>query len=111
MKKRAMGVAICRKSRFRTRFRYKFFLNVPINKTTLSKKMLFMLPLQMKILLMEKKYLVKPNIKLFLIKLFYAGLGYGLTDKLRLQLHEPINQTASVIVHAKWRLKQVKASG
>jgi hypothetical protein len=28
-----------------------------------------------------------------------------------LQLHEPINQTASVIVHAKWRLKQVKASG
>jgi hypothetical protein len=71
---------------FRTRFRYNLFLNIPINKTTLSKNAVY-IALYNEIFINGEKNIGNNRIvNVFDRNRFYAGLGYGITDKLRLQL-------------------------
>jgi hypothetical protein len=71
---------------FRTRFRYNLFLNIPINKTTLSKNAVYIALYNEIFINGEKNIGNNRTVNVFDRNRFYAGLGYGITDKLRLQL-------------------------
>jgi len=71
---------------FRTRFRYNLFLNIPINKTTLSKNAIYIALYNEIFINGEKNIGNNRTVNVFDRNRFYTGLGYGLTDKLRLQL-------------------------
>jgi hypothetical protein len=71
---------------FRTRFRYNLFLNIPINKTTLSKNAIYIALYNEIFINGEKNIGEGRTVNVFDRNRFYTGLGYGLTDKLRLQL-------------------------
>ena len=71
---------------FRTRFRYNVFLNVPVNKTTLSKNAIYIALYNEIFINGEKNIGNNRTVNVFDRNRFYTGLGYGLSDKLRLQL-------------------------
>jgi hypothetical protein len=71
---------------FRTRFRYNLFLNIPLNKTTLSKNAVYIALYNEIFINGEKNIGDGRTVNVFDRNRFYAGLGYGITDKLRLQL-------------------------
>lgn len=71
---------------FRTRFRYNLFLNIPINRTTLSKNAVYIALYNEIFINGEKNIGNNRTVNVFDRNRFYAGLGYGITDKLRLQL-------------------------
>lgn len=71
---------------FRTRFRYNLFLNIPLNKTTLSKNAVYIALYNEIFINGEKNIGEGRTVNVFDRNRFYAGLGYGITDKLRLQL-------------------------
>lgn len=71
---------------FRTRFRYNLFLNIPINKTTLSKNTVYVALYNELFINGEKNIGDGRTVNVFDRNRFYAGLGYGLSEKLRMQL-------------------------
>ena len=71
---------------FRTRFRYNLFLNIPLNKTTLSKNAVYIALYNEIFINGEKNIGEGRTVNVFDRNRFYAGLGYGITDKLRVQL-------------------------
>lgn len=70
----------------RTRLRYNLLLNIPINKTTLSKNTFYIALYNEIFINGEKNIGNNRTVNVFDRNRFYAGLGYGITDKLRLQL-------------------------
>lgn len=71
---------------FRTRFRYNLFLNIPLNKTTLTKNALYTAFYNEIFINGEKNIGNNKTVNVFDRNRFYAGLGYGITDKMRVQL-------------------------
>ena len=74
------------KQDFRTRFRYNLFLNIPLNKTTLSKNAVYIALYNEIFINGEKNIGDGRTVNVFDRNRFYSGLGYGINDKLRLQL-------------------------
>lgn len=81
---------------FRTRFRYNLFLNIPINKTTLSKNTVYVALYNELFINGEKNIGDGRTVNVFDRNRFYAGLGYGLSEKLRMQLGF-MNQSTELI--------------
>lgn len=71
---------------FRTRFRYNLFLNIPLNKTTLTKNALYTAFYNEIFINGEKNIGHNKTVNVFDRNRFYAGLGYGISDKMRVQL-------------------------
>jgi hypothetical protein len=71
---------------FRTRFRYNLLLNIPLNKVTLSKNVVYIALYNELFINGEKNIGNGRKVNVFDRNRFYAGLGYGISDKLRLQL-------------------------
>ncbi|MDG2431381.1 DUF2490 domain-containing protein [Flavobacterium sp.] len=71
---------------FRSRFRYNLFLNIPLNKTTLSKNAVYIALYNEIFINGEKNIGDGRTVTVFDRNRFYTGVGYGLTDKLRLQM-------------------------
>jgi hypothetical protein len=80
---------------FRTRFRYNLFLNIPLNKTSLSKNAVYIALYNELFINGEKNIGDGRTVDVFDRNRFYAGLGYGISDKLRLQLGF-MNQSSEV---------------
>lgn len=70
---------------FRTRFRYNLFLNIPLNQTTLNKNAVYIAFYNEIFINGEREIGNNRRVEIFDRNRFYAGIGYGLTDKLRLQ--------------------------
>lgn len=71
---------------FRTRYRYNLFLNVTLNGTKLSQKV-FYLALYNEIFINGERNIGDGrSVELFDRNRTYVGLGYGITDNLRMQL-------------------------
>jgi hypothetical protein len=71
---------------FRSRFRYNLFLNIPINKNTITKNT-FYLALYNEIFINGEKYIGNnKQVPVFDRNRFYTGLGYAITDKIKIQL-------------------------
>lgn len=71
---------------FRTRYRYNLFLNIPLNKTDLSKDALY-LALYNELFINGEREIGNGNrVEFFDRNRFYSALGYSLRDNLRLQL-------------------------
>ncbi len=71
---------------FRTRYRYNLFVNVPLNARELKKNTLY-LALYNEIFINGQKDIGGGrSVELFDRNRFYSGLGYGLADRLRMQL-------------------------
>ncbi|WP_438962635.1 DUF2490 domain-containing protein [Nonlabens sp.] len=71
---------------FRTRYRYNLFLNVPLNKTDLSKKAIYLALYNELFINGQTDIGNDRSVELFDRNRTYIGAGYALTDKLRLQL-------------------------
>jgi hypothetical protein len=70
---------------FRTRYRYNLFLNIPVNKTTLSKNAVYVAFYNELFINGEKNIGSNRRVTVFDRNRFYMGLGYGITDKIRVQ--------------------------
>lgn len=70
---------------FRTRYRYNLFLNIPLNQTNLSKDAIYLAFYNEIFINGERDIGNDRRVEIFDRNRLYAGLGYGLTDKLRLQ--------------------------
>ena len=71
---------------FRTRFRYNIFLNVPLNKKELVKDAIYIALYNELFINGEKNIGNNTNVGVFDRNRFYGGLGYGISDKVRVQL-------------------------
>lgn len=71
---------------FRTRYRYNVFLNVALNKKTIKKNTLYLALYNEIFLNGESDIGNNLTVGVFDRNRVYGGLGYGLTDKLRLQV-------------------------
>ncbi|MFC6267138.1 DUF2490 domain-containing protein [Frigoriflavimonas asaccharolytica] len=71
---------------FRTRFRYNLFLNVPLNKKALMKDAVYIALYNELFINGEKNIGNNKTVGVFDRNRFYAGLGYGITDKVRVQV-------------------------
>jgi len=70
---------------FRTRFRYTIFVNVLLNQKTLSKNALYLALYNELFINGQKKIKDDIEVPIFDRNRTYLGLGYGITDKLRVQ--------------------------
>lgn len=70
---------------FRTRYRYNLFLNIPLNQPNLNKNALYLAFYNELFINGEREIANNRKVELFDRNRCYAGLGYGLTDRLRLQ--------------------------
>lgn len=70
---------------FRTRFRYNLFLNIPLNQVNLNKNAVYFALYNELFINGERNIGNDRRVEIFDRNRFYAGMGYGLTDKLRLQ--------------------------
>ena len=70
---------------FRTRFRYNIFLNIPLNQSNLTKNAVYLAFYNELFINGERNIGNDRRVEIFDQNRFYSGLGYGLTDKLRLQ--------------------------
>jgi hypothetical protein len=70
---------------FRTRYRYNIFMNIPVNKTTLSKNAVYVAFYNELFINGEKNIGSNRRVTVFDRNRFYMGLGYSITDKLRVQ--------------------------
>jgi hypothetical protein len=70
---------------FRTRYRYNLFLNIPVNKTTLSKNAVYVAFYNELFINGEKNIGSNRRVTVFDRNRFYMGLGYGITDKIKVQ--------------------------
>lgn len=79
---------------FRTRFRYNLFLNIPLNQTGLTRNVIYLAFYNELFINGERKIGNGRTVELFDRNRLYTGLGYGLTDSMRLQLGY-MNQTTT----------------
>ncbi len=70
---------------FRTRFRYNLFLNIPLNMPNLNKNAIYVALYNELFINGERDIGNGRKIEIFDRNRFYTGLGYGLSDRLRLQ--------------------------
>ncbi len=70
---------------FRTRYRYNLFLNIPLNQPNLNKNAVYLAFYNELFINGERNIGNNRRVQIFDRNRFYAGLGYGLTDKLRFQ--------------------------
>lgn len=70
---------------FRTRFRYNLFINIPINKKDLSKNAIYTAFYNELFINGERVIGMNNNVAYFDRNRLYLGLGYALTNKLRVQ--------------------------
>jgi hypothetical protein len=70
---------------FRTRYRYNIFMNIPINKKALTKNAIFVAFYNELFINGEKNIGNNRRVNVFDRNRFYSGLGYNITDKLRVQ--------------------------
>ena len=71
---------------FRTRFRYNLFLNIPINQQNLNRNALYLAFYNELFINGERKIGDGRNVQIFDRNRFYSGVGYGITDALRVQV-------------------------
>jgi hypothetical protein len=71
---------------FRTRVRYNLFLNIPLNKKELVKNAVYIAFYNEVFINGERGIGSGRQVPLFDRNRFYSGLGYGITDKIRMQL-------------------------
>ncbi len=69
----------------RTRFRYALFMNVLLNQTNLSKNAIYLALYNELFINGQRKVKEEIEVELFDRNRTYMGLGYGITDKLRVQ--------------------------
>lgn len=81
---------------FRTRIRYNLFLNLPLNQPNLNKKSIYLAFYNEIFINGERDIGNGRRVELFDRNRLYSGLGYGLTDNLRMQLGY-LEQTSSLI--------------
>ncbi|MEM9991238.1 MAG: DUF2490 domain-containing protein [Bacteroidota bacterium] len=70
---------------FRTRYRYNLFVNVPLNDTKLGKDVIYLALYNELFINGEREITPNRNVELFDRNRTYLGLGYGITDNLRVQ--------------------------
>ena len=70
---------------FRTRYRYNIFMNIPINKKALTKNAIYVAFYNELFINGEKNIGNNRRVNVFDRNRFYSGLGYNITDKLRVQ--------------------------
>lgn len=70
----------------RTRFRYALFLNIPLNQPNLNRNSFYLAFYNELFINGERSIGNGRNVELFDRNRFYSGVGYGITDALRLQL-------------------------
>lgn len=70
---------------FRTRFRYNLFLNIPLNQTNLNRNAIYLAFYNELFINGEREIGNNRRVEIFDRNRFYSGIGYGLTDNLRLQ--------------------------
>ena len=70
---------------FRTRYRYNIFMNIPINKKALTKNAIYVAFYNELFINGEKTIGNNRRVNVFDRNRFYSGLGYNITDKLRVQ--------------------------
>lgn len=71
---------------FRTRYRYNFYLNIPLNKTNFLKNSLYLSFFSEIFLNGQKEIAPQRSVEIFDRHRFYSALGYSFSDKLRVQL-------------------------
>ena len=71
---------------FRTRYRYNLFLNIPLNQPNLSRNSVYIALYNEIFINGERNIGNGRSVELFDRNRFYSGIGYGLTDALRLQV-------------------------
>lgn len=71
---------------FRTRYRYNLFVNVPFNKKILEKDAIYLALYNELFLNGESNIGNNRSVGVFDRNRFYAGLGYGINNKMRVQL-------------------------
>ena len=88
----------------RTRYRYNFFLNIPLNNSSMDKKTIY-LALYNEIFINGQRNIGDGNtVEIFDRNRFYAALGYLITDKLKIQCGL-MNQTTNG-----WKKNQLQFS-
>ncbi len=70
----------------RSRFRYALFLNIPLNQPNLNRNSIYLAFYNELFINGERNIGGGRSVELFDRNRFYTGLGYGLTDSLRLQV-------------------------
>jgi hypothetical protein len=70
---------------FRTRYRYNLFMNIPLNKKTLTKNAIYTAFYNELFINGERNIGNDRRVPVFDRNRVYLGLGYGITDKLRVQ--------------------------
>src|SRR5690606_737893 len=70
---------------FRTRFRYNLFLNIPLNQPNFNKNSIYLAFYNEVFINGERNIGNNLSVEIFDRNRFYAGLGFGVSDKLRLQ--------------------------
>lgn len=70
---------------FRTRYRYNIFMNIPLNKKDLSKNAIYSAFYNELFINGEKNVGNNRNVSIFDRNRLYLGLGYSLTNKIRVQ--------------------------
>lgn len=71
---------------FRTRFRYNIFVNIPLNKKIIEKNTVYLALYNELFINGESNIGNNRSVGVFDRNRFYSGLGYGLNNKIRLQL-------------------------
>mgnify|MGYP003604311431 CR=1 FL=1 len=71
---------------FRTRYRYNLFMNIPLNKNSIEKDALYLAFYNEIFINGERNIGNDRKVGVFDRNRFYAGLGYGITSKMRIQL-------------------------
>lgn len=71
---------------FRTRFRYNLFLNIPLNQPNLNRNALYLAFYNELFINGERNIGNGRKVEIFDRNRFYSGVGYGITDDLRVQL-------------------------
>lgn len=80
---------------FRTRLRYNLFLNIPLNQPDLNRNSVYLAFYNEVFINGERNIGDDRTVELFDRNRLYSGIGYGLTDKLRIQLGY-LEQTSSL---------------
>lgn len=88
---------------FRTRYRYNLFVNVALNKTKMEKNTLYLALYNEIFINGERNIGQGRSVPYFDRNRFYAGLGYGLNNQLRMQLGW-MDQTTNDWQKGQWQL-------
>ncbi len=80
---------------FRTRYRYNLFINVPLNQPGLKKNSIYLAFYNELFINGERKISDGRRVELFDRNRLYSGVGYGVSDKIRVQIGFLVQTTDS----------------